>query len=552
MGNPAYYEWPAPNTLQMPPMKLFHYRLRVLSLAVALVLPRAVMGANPFGMSPPATAQIVEAAAAAQAPITKGAPAAPQGPIEANWDSVRENYKVPQWFIDGKFGVFMHWGLYSVPAYHNEWYEKHMYAAFSDWHAMHFGPQDQFGYKDFIPMFTCAKFNPDDWAALFKAAGARYVVPSAEHHDGFSLWNSDLNRWNAYNMGPKRDLIGELAVAVRKQGLKFGVSNHSIEHYTFINPKPGLKTDLDDPRYADFYWTQHSDANVQKFLELWVAKNMELIDKYKIDLLWFDNGVNPRLYDPVKLKVEAYYYNRAKEWGKEVTLSTKDSAYLAGSVLDFEKVGRAPKDQILQGAWQTDDPIGSTWGYTSDMKISGANAVLTKLVDIVSEGGNYLLNLSPKADGTFTDAQRETLLGVGKWLGINGDAIYGTHTWTQPVDDAGGSGCRFTVKRDALYAIELRPAKGAVVIKTLSAGKTVGTVTGVTMLGNTGSIQFTQDAEGLTVTLPDQPPSASGFALKITGLKLNPPGLPVPAVTERGQMPAAPPASASPANGIPN
>jgi alpha-L-fucosidase len=182
-----------------------------------------------------------------------------------------------------------------------------MYSTFSNWHTRNFGPPDKFGYKDFIPLFTASEFNADDVARLVKESGAKYFMPTCEHHDGFSLWDSDLNPFNAARMGPKRDLIGEMAAATRRAGLKFGVCNHSIEHYTFIRPTPGLKTDLDDPAYADFYWTHHDDANLQRFLELWVAKDMELIDKYQLDILWFDNGVNSRAYDPRKLKVAAYF-----------------------------------------------------------------------------------------------------------------------------------------------------------------------------------------------------------------------------------------------------
>ena len=250
---------------------------------------------------------------------------------------------MPQWFNEAKFGITMHWGLYSVPAYHNEWYEKHMYAAFADWHAKHFGPQDQFGYKDFIPLFKAEKFDASQWAQLCKQAGARYMAPTCEHHDGFSMWDSAINPWNAAKMGPKRDIIGELAIAAHRQGMKFGVCNHNIEHYTFVQPKAGLKTDLAEPKFADFYWTEHNDANLQKFLQQWVAKNVELIDEYQPDLIWFDNGANARAYDPLKLQVAAYYYNRAKAWGKEVTLDTKAACYPAGAVLSFEKMVRGPK-----------------------------------------------------------------------------------------------------------------------------------------------------------------------------------------------------------------
>ena len=130
----------------------------------------------------------------------------PAGPVQPTWDSLKEHYEVPQWFIDAKFGLFMHWGLYSVPAYHNEWYEKHMYSTFRQWHTDHFGSPDKFGYKDFIPLFTAEKFDPEAWAVLFKKSGAKYVVPTAQHHDNFPLWDSAITPINAKQMGPKRDL----------------------------------------------------------------------------------------------------------------------------------------------------------------------------------------------------------------------------------------------------------------------------------------------------------------------------------------------------------
>ena len=199
-----------------------------------------------YDMAPETRLEVVEAAVAAIPSKI------PPGPFKPTWDSLKENYKVPQWFIDAKFGLSLHWGLYSVPAYHNEWYEKHMYGTYIQWHREHFGPQDKFGYKDFIPMFTAEKFDPNAWAELFKKSGAKCVTPTAQHHDNFALWDSRVTPFNAKQMGPKRDLIGELAKAVRAQGLKFGVSNHGIENFQFINPPADLAADL-KAKQADLY-----------------------------------------------------------------------------------------------------------------------------------------------------------------------------------------------------------------------------------------------------------------------------------------------------------
>jgi len=245
----------------------------------------------------------------------------------------------------------------------------------TQWHTEKFGPPDKFGYKDFIPMFTAAKWDPDAWAELFKNAGAKFIIPTAEHHDGFALWDSAVNPWNAKQMGPHRDLIGDLSKAVRKQGLKFGVSNHGIEHFTFIQPTAGQTNDLYDPKWKDFYSVaDRSDAACEKFLESWVAQNEELIDKYQPDILWFDNGVNGRVFDPIKLKVAAYYYNRAATWGKPVSLETKDSAYLAGSVEDFERSSREPKE-LTDFVWDVDEPVLYRFGYTENSPIASANGL---------------------------------------------------------------------------------------------------------------------------------------------------------------------------------
>jgi alpha-L-fucosidase len=458
---------------------------------------------------PETTPEVVARAA------TTGA-AIPTGPYSPTWDSLKANYHVPGWFRDAKFGLFMHWGLYAVPAHGSEWYAKHMYGnpGITRWHTEKFGLPDKFGYKDFIPLFTCEKFNPDQWAELFKKAGAKVVIPTAVHHDGFALWDSAVNPWNAKKLGPRRDVIGDLAQAVRKQGLKFGVSHHGIEHFTFIQPTKGLATDLNDPAWAGFYSVaDRSEAACENFLANWVAEDVELIEKYQPDILWFDNGVNSRVFDPLKLKVAAYYYNRAAAWKKEVSLCTKDHAYLAGSILDFERSGRAPKE-LTEFVWQVDEPVLHRFGYTEGSPIAKAAGVVRLLIESTSKNGGLLLNISPKADGTIPEDQQKLLLQIGAWLDVNGEAIYGTRPWKM----FGEGKVRFSTKGNTLYPILIGWPGEQALIPALAGGK-YPKIERVGLLGHKGMLAFAQDETGLKVTLPPEKPGDYAFSLKIEGPK---------------------------------
>lgn len=500
--------------------------------------PIAAGGNDPgLDMAPDTRLEVVQAAVAA-------APKIPDGPVKPNWDSLKAHYRVPPWYTEAKFGLMMHWGLYSVPAYRSEWYEKHMYAALSDWHVQNFGPQETFGYKDFIPMFTAAKFDPADWADLFAKSGARFVMPTAQHHDNFALWASDgAAPFNSGVMGPKRDLIGDLGKAVRARGLKYGLSNHGIENFQFINPRREIaerlkaaKADLFDPKYADFCnVADRSDEACKRFLINWAERNVELIDKYQPDILWYDNGIDQRFLDPLKLWLAAYYYNRAAEWGKAVTLNTKKAAYAPsgtnvqtiGSIIDFKKIGGRSPGDIRTGVWDVDEPIGSTWGYTKGMRITSAQSIIGKLIDTVSKNGTLMLNLSPQADGTIDPQQRETLVGIGEWLKINGEAIYGTHSWIKFAEggrDRATPRIHFTVKGDALFAIIVGdwPERGVTIPSLKTDGEAEGDVTQVTLVGHDGPLQFRRDAAGLRVSLPPTPPCAHAYVLKVIGLRTNP------------------------------
>ncbi|MDI7776439.1 alpha-L-fucosidase [Asticcacaulis sp. EMRT-3] len=471
-------------------------------------------------MGPPASPEIVERALKG---VDKPLPA---GPYQPTWASIADHYTQAPWFSDAKFGIFIHWGVYSAAAHGNEWYEKHMYAGEgARWHEQHFGPQDKVGYKDLIPLFTAKNWHPDQWAKLFRAAGAKYVIPTAEHHDNFALWDSKVTPFNAVKMGPHRDLIGDLEKAVHAQGLKFGVSNHGMENFTFVNPDPALdaklkseKADLYDPKWADFYHVaDRSNAAMAAFLADWVNRNLELIDDYHPDILWWDNGVNLRVLDPLKKYVAAYYYNRGVAWGQPVSLSTKyiamapsnDDTQQIGSLLDFEKVGKRSPTGIRRPEWQVDDTIGDTsWGYVEGLKIRSAATIIPLLIDTVAKGGNYVLNISPRADGVIPDDQQQTLLGIGKWLSRNGEAIYATRPWTQ----FGEGDWRFTRKDSTIYAIALTWPDADPVIKAL--GTQVGQVASVALIGG-GPVAFTQNADGLHLTLPAQRPDETAWAFRV-------------------------------------
>jgi len=454
-------------------------------------------------------------------------PALPDGPYKPAWDSVSAHV-IPDWYKDAKFGISMHWGLYAVPAHGSEWYVQHMYAdkATIQWHTDNFGPPDKFGYKDFMPKFTCAKWNPDEWASLFKDAGAKYIMPTVEHHDGFSMWDSDINPYNAKQMGPKRDVIGEMCTAMRKQGLKFGACNHSMEHFDFINPPAGLKTDVNDPGWAAFYnVADRSRADRVAFNQRWLAKNIELIEKYQLDTLWWDNGANGRNLDPLKLHVFAHLYNRGLQWGKEVQMITKGNCSLGGHVEDYERQQRGATT-IQAAQFEVHDSPGSRWCYLTNDHYWPSFDLVWRIVENTSKNGNVLFNIGPCPDGTIDPGYKRLFVDTGKWLKVNGQAIYSTRAWKKfgegpslnnkpaytPQD------IRFTTKGDTLFAIFMAwPGKeGVITSLPLSAGK----IETVEMLGHDAPLQFKQDEKALTVSMPDAKPCDFAYSLKITGSTL--------------------------------
>ncbi len=455
--------------------------------------------------------------------------------FEPTWESLNK-YEIPQWFKDAKFGIFIHWGIYSVPSYNNEWYSRNMYVQGTPefkHHREKYGDQSKFGYKDFIPIFKAEKWNPDEWAELFKQSGARYVVPVAEHHDGFSMYASKINKWNAKDMGPKRDVVGELAKAVRKQGLVFGLSFHRAEHWWFMNGGKEFNSDVRDPKYADFYGPAQSQASQPDsiYLKDWLARCKELVDNYQPQVFYFDWWIEQPVFKPYWRKFAAYYYNKSMEWDKGVVINYKDEAYPDhDAVLDVER-GKLGKKRILH--WQTDTSIGKkSWCYVDNEEYKSAAQIIYDLVDIVSKNGNLLLNIGPKPDGTIPQVIKEQLLGVGKWLCINGEGIYGTEPWLsfgegQTKPNAGSfsdnemtnytsNDFRFTSKENVLYAFCMNWPKDKVIINSL--GKNIlkrMKVEEVSLLGSPSKLTWNQLDNALEISIPEKKPCETAYCFKI-------------------------------------
>jgi alpha-L-fucosidase len=464
------------------------------------------------------------------------------------WKSLKQ-YTVPDWFRDAKFGIFIHWGVYSVPAFSSEWYPRNMYLQGSPEYEIHienFGPHSEFGYKDFIPQFKAEKFDPGAWTELFKEAGAKYIVPVAEHHDGFAMYDCSFSKWNAVKMGPKRDVIGELAEAVRKAGMKFGVSSHRAENWWYFNGGKEFPSDVQDPTFTDFYgvastgpainsddwrsldWQPRPDAD---FLDDWLARTKELVDKYQPQLIWFDWWIEQTVFKPYIQKFAAYYYNRGDEWGQGVVINYKNESYEPGTaVYDIE---RGQSSSLREIPWQTDTAISqNSWGYVRNHVYKTPGQIIGDLVDIVSKNGCLLLTIGPKPDGTIPEAEAEILREIGRWLAVNGEAIYGTRPWEVygkgPTEIGEGhftdtSRCaftpqdiRFTEKENALYALFLAdPGEAALVTHLTPDGFPAEKIKSVSLLGMEGQLDWLQDDRGLTVFLPTNKPGEHAWVIKI-------------------------------------
>lgn len=484
-------------------------------------------------------------------------------------DESLHQYVVPEWFKDAKFGIFLHWGVASETAVIG-WYSKWMYqqndsveGGVPDWaagvyshHVKNYGHPSEFGFKDLCPLWKAEKWNPDELVSLFKKTGAKYVVPMANHHDNFDNWDSSHQPWNSMNMGPERDIIGDWGKAIRKQGLYFGVSSHAGRCWRHnqgayssdqTGPLAGVPYDgnltKEDGKgkwwegydLTDLYGTKLKEGQKgpdSLFLARWYNRTTELYDKYDVDLLYFD-GLGYQLGETYRKVVAEYYNTNQRKRGKlDAVVNIKNPKDPKAVVHDYEK--GVAKD-IVEYPWQTDTPL-SSWYYNGSEIKKPAPVIVDMLVDIVSKNGNLLLNVALKGDGTLDKDQTHELIEIGKWMDVNGEAIYGTRPWkiygegptkaieghykefTKKDKPYTSEDIRFTTKGEKLYAIVMDyPANGKVVVKSLKSGSeyTDKKVSQVSLLGSKKKLNWKQTSSGLEVEMPQKKPCEHAYSLEI-------------------------------------
>jgi alpha-L-fucosidase len=497
------------------------------------------------------------AAMASEAQETGSYPIA-EGPFKPDMDSLKQ-YQCPEWFRDAKFGIWAHWGPQAVPM-DGDWYARGMYEPSNKhykYHLDHYGHPSEFGYKDIIPLWKAEKWDPDRLMQLYKKAGAKYFVSMGTHHDNFFLWNSKLHKWNAVNMGPKRDVVGEWQKAAQKYGLKFGVSEHLGASFTWFQsshrsdktgPKAGVPYDGANPQWQDLYHFPAEPTDTGWYStnsiwhQQWYNEIRELVDNYHPDLLYTDGGVP--FGNKVGLSMIAHLFNSsAARNGGQVQIVYNCKQKSEGRWVEDLERGIMPK--IDPYPWQTDTSIGD-WFYDRNWKFRPVSWVIHMLVDNVSKNGNLLLNIVQRPDGSLDPEVEDMLRQLATWSAIHGEAIYGTRPWQVYGESAvkvkGGhfgedfkynaSEIRFTTKGATLYAIALGwPTDGKLLVRSLP--EAAGKIDTLSLLGYNGKVDWQQTAEGLVVTLPDQKVSAYTCAVKITGADLKPVAVPQTTTTIR-------------------
>ena len=466
-------------------------------------------------------------------------------------DESFKQYQYPEWFRDAKFGIWAHWGPQAVPR-QGDWYAKKMYQEGTPdykYHLEHYGHPSKFGYKDIIPLWKAERWKPEQLMKLYKKVGAKYFVSMATHHDDFFLWNSKIHKWNAVNMGPKKDVVGIWQKAAKNEGLRFGVSEHLGASYTWFQtsrgadksgPMAGIPYDGANPAYEDLYhpattpddkaWLTNNPENQKN----WLACITELIDMYKPDLLYSDSELP---FGDVGKSMLAHFYNQdiAKNGGKlEAVYTCKMRPSDGKWVRDIE---RGVNDSISPYPWQTDTSIGD-WFYRTGQKYRTGTEVIQMLVDIVSKNGNLLINVVQTPEGDLEPDVLAILDDIGKWTPANGVGIYGSRPWKifgegpltntkQKKGQFGGlsdsqafssTDIRFTTKGGKLYAYCMGNPTEDIKISSLGKNSKLNdkAIASIKMLGSTEKIKFNQQPDALVITKPATLPDWKVIGFEIT------------------------------------
>ncbi len=460
-----------------------------------------------------------------------------RGPYHPDWDSLSA-HPVPEWYRQKRLGIFLHWGPFSVPAYH-DWYARNMYIKDSpeyQYHLSHYGCHRDFGFKDFIPSFTMDRYDPAEWIRMFREAGADYIVPVAEHHDGFQNYRSEMSHWNAVEMGPKRDIMGDLLYEADLAGMTLGASSHRVEHWWFLSHGKEFDSDVNTPLHpGDYYWPAQKEPEDQhdlfsepgpddEFLTDWLLRCCELVDRYRPRILYFDWWIEHSAVKPYLMRFAAYYFNRAEEWGGCV-INYKHDAFPWGiGVPDIERGQFAEAKPFL---WQSDTSVmRNSWCYAREGIYKQPREILWDLIDAVSKNGRLLLNFGPKPDGTFTAEDLNILNVMKDWMRDNDEAIHGTGLWRIAQEgptrieegqfsDGKARVCtsediRFTCRGSDIYAMVMAcPRDGKVHIQSLREADASrlplwhGIIRDVCVLGLDEKVHWSRDEKALHVDLGD-------------------------------------------------
>ncbi len=464
-------------------------------------------------------------------------------PYDTTWASL-QNYTVPEWYQDAKFGIYHHWGLMSVPAYGNEWYGRRMYdkynlgpgGSFYLWHCATYGSPDTFGHKNFAPMFHAENFNADAYIDQIIKSGAKYFAHMTSHHEAFLMYGTNLTPWNCVNKGPQKDVGRMLMTAARKRGIHFGISNHLAENdwfyqLNFRNKFDAVKDSADTT--TKYLYNVHAadDSDIYNtaptvwWLQRWYALSREMIDVFQPDYVYYDNGWGMySTFEPYRRYLGAYEYNRGIQWGRgtygapgEVLIykgggGNSNQFVTGGAVFDYE--GGVPS-AMQSMTFQTDLKIGdSSWAYLTNEIYKSTNYLIHYLINVVSKNGNLMLDIPPKPDGTLPDTVTTMLNEIGAWLQTNGEAIYATRT-----ANIFGSGSLWFTRNKAnnvYYVFDTAwPGNGAklAIGNYNSANLNKALIAKITLLGGGGdSLAWSQSTTALTVTLPAAKPAACKYA----------------------------------------